>query len=79
MEVDAEALFRLLTAVRTMREYQKLITPGAPAAIRGEARRWETEVDQLLTVVRWDDLPELPDAHQGGAELPELPELPEVK
>lgn len=58
----ANLLERFVWSVKMMRDYQSLITPGAPAAIRAEAKRWEKEVDALVELHLLPELPEPPAA-----------------
>lgn len=50
----------LVMAVAQMRECQRRLTPGAPAALRAAASRWEQEVDELVALHLLPPVPDLP-------------------
>jgi len=62
---DYKNLFEtFLWAVKSMREYQKIHTPGTPAAIRAETRKWEQEVDALIDLHMLPELLPFPDQEE---------------
>jgi len=60
VDENAYLLDHLARAVKHMRECQRRLTPGAPAALRNEAAKWEAEVDALVALHLLPPIPDLP-------------------